>query len=218
MSISPLVSCIMPTANRPEFIINSIDLFLAQDYPHKELIIIDDGIESCVKHIPARENIHYFYYQDRVGTIGTKRNSACEKAHGDYILHWDDDDWYAPDWITQQVNLLVNTKADITGLHTVKFYSPSAKRGLVYENTGPNNFWLCGATLAYKKSLWEMYHFADLQIGEDADFLTNSGGKIVSLDYSDGFTAGLHLHNISIKHLDDYNQLEFTNLNLNKSK
>ena len=39
----PLVSCIMPTYNRREFVPLAIRYFLRQDYANKELIIIDDG-------------------------------------------------------------------------------------------------------------------------------------------------------------------------------
>jgi hypothetical protein len=42
----PLVSCIMPTANRRRFVPEAIRLFLAQDYLEKELVILDDGEDS----------------------------------------------------------------------------------------------------------------------------------------------------------------------------
>jgi|SRR5271165_6786020 len=41
-----LASCIMPTANRRRFVPQAIRYFLAQDYPSKEPIIVDDGDEA----------------------------------------------------------------------------------------------------------------------------------------------------------------------------
>lgn len=41
----PLISCIMPTYNRRSFIGLSLKAFEAQDYPAKELIIVDDGTD-----------------------------------------------------------------------------------------------------------------------------------------------------------------------------
>ena len=38
----PLVSCIMPTYGRPLCVAESVALFLAQDYPAKELLIGND--------------------------------------------------------------------------------------------------------------------------------------------------------------------------------
>ena len=41
-----LVSCIMPTASRRRFVPLAIRYFLSQDYPNKELLILDDGDDS----------------------------------------------------------------------------------------------------------------------------------------------------------------------------
>jgi len=46
----PLVSCIMPTANREKFIPLAVKYFQRQDYPNKELVVLDDG-NKPVKHL-----------------------------------------------------------------------------------------------------------------------------------------------------------------------
>ena len=208
----PFVSCIMPTANRQEFVKTSIDLFLNQDYPAVELVIIDDGRQPFANPVVEQSNIHYLYYKHPLGTIGAKRNIACEQAKGELIMHWDDDDWYARDWISKQVQTLITSNADITGLNRANFYSSSSKRGLVYQDANKYVPWLCGATLGFKKCLWESYNFADLQIGEDSDFLMNCGGRMVASEYTGGFVAGLHEKNTSLKHLDAYNTIKLTNV------
>ena len=43
---SAFASCIMPRANRRRFVPHAIRSFLAQDYPSKELVILDGGDES----------------------------------------------------------------------------------------------------------------------------------------------------------------------------
>jgi len=200
----------MPTANRQRFINFSIENFLHQDYPNAELIIVDDGVKSCIHLIPDNPKIFYEYTAP-LGTIGIKRNIACKKANGEIIMHWDDDDWYAPDWISRQVANLNASDADITGLNKVTFHRYSSDRFLVYEDEDEDHPWLCGATMAYKKSLWQQYQFANLQVGEDTDFLMNSGGKIFPLDYPNGFIGGLHADNVSIKHLENMNTVTWTN-------
>jgi glycosyltransferase involved in cell wall biosynthesis len=194
----PLVSCIMPTANRQKFIPQAINYFLSQDYPNKELIIIDDGIHTISDLIPNDPKIKYFYTQP-LGTIGVKRNFACEKATGEIIVHFDDDDYYAPDWISRSIEAHKTTGADMTGLNRVFFYSPSVDKRWMYEDTDEDRPWICGATMAYKKELWRNHPFVDLHVGEDYDFVWNCGGKIVALDYPEGFIAILHPHNTSIK-------------------
>jgi len=202
----PLVSCIMPTANRQKFVTLAIKSFLEQDYPNAELIIIDDGIEPCSEFITEDPKIRYFYVKS-VSVIGTKRNMACNIATGEFIVHWDDDDLYAPDWISRQVECLIATDADIIGLNKIMLYSFNSNFSFVYEDKILDLAWLCGATLAYKRSLWLRYSFADLQIGEDIDFLVNSGGKVIALDYFEGFLAGLHESNTSIKYIENINPI-----------
>ena len=91
----PLVSCIMPTYNRRRFVPEAIRLFLTQDYPKKELVVLDDGEDNIADLIPSRPQIRYVRLDCR-HSIGAKRNIACEAARGEIIAHWDDDDWYAP--------------------------------------------------------------------------------------------------------------------------
>jgi len=199
----PLVTCITPTANRQKFLPLAIKYFLNQDYPNAEMVIIDDGLQSCAALIPADPKIRYYYYPEKIGTIGAKRNLACEKAQGEIIMHWDDDDWYAPDWISRQVDAQLNSGADITGLNKVDFYSPTVNRRWRYEDLDIEKPWLCGATMAFRKSLWEKHHFIDLQVGEDYDFVWNSGGKVYALDYLAGFVSILHAHNTSLKPIEN---------------
>jgi glycosyltransferase involved in cell wall biosynthesis len=192
----------MPTANRQKFIPFAINYFLEQDYPNAELVIIDDGLESATLLIPDHPNIRYFYSRP-LGTIGIKRNYACEQAKGDIIIHWDDDDWYASDWISKQIEALSSSKADITGLNQVIFYSPAMNKRWRYEDKDIEQPWLCGATIAYRKSFWQAHPFIDIQIGEDYDFVRNTGAKIFALDYPNGFVAILHTGNTSIKPLEN---------------
>ena len=54
-----MVSCIMPTFNRREFVAQAIQYFLAQDYPCKELVIVDDGTESVADLVPNDPRVRY---------------------------------------------------------------------------------------------------------------------------------------------------------------
>lgn len=195
----PLVTCIMPTANREELMLKAIQYFLEQDYPYKELVIIDDGAESAIRSIPNLYSIRYFYLK-QPKSIGAKRNQACEKAAGSIIIHWDDDDWYAPDWISHQVNILLKSDADICGLNKIQYYSVNT--GIKYwmtNNINPKRPWLSGATLAYRKSFWKRHKFKDLQIGEDDEFVRNTCTRIFAHSYYNGFLAIVHSSNVRIK-------------------
>src|SRR5262245_15284810 len=85
----PLVSCIMPTNGRHMFVPRAIEYFLRQDYPSRELVILDDGGQPVEYLLPGDSRIRYIRASDR-GTIGGRRNQCIENSHGDLIAHWDD--------------------------------------------------------------------------------------------------------------------------------
>jgi len=200
---SALVSCIMPTKNRSKFIPIAIDNFKKQDYLHKELIIIDDG-DSPVKHlVPDDPQIRYVYLEDKEPTIGFKRNIACGYAAGELITHWDDDDWYAPDWISFQVKNFLASGADIGGLNQVQYWSPLLKTGWILKNSDSHYPWLSGQSLIYRKTYWQEHHFQDQQTGSDDEFVSINGARLVAHDYYQGLLVMLHGHNTTQQFFED---------------
>ena len=202
----PLVSCIMPTANREKYIPFAVKYFLEQDYPNKELVVIDDGEHSIATLIPEDNRIKYFY-MDPIGSIGLKRNYACGKAKGEIIIHWDDDDWHARDWLSAEVHFLSTSKADICGMQHIHYYSAINNRFITVTRQyagipNPMN-WVHGATMAYWKSFWKEHQFKDLHKGEDDDFIQSSGAKLFIHDYRDGFVCILHPHNTIIREFEN---------------
>ena len=199
---NPKVSCIMPTANRPNFISLAIEYFLNQSYRNTELIIVDDGRQSVKSLIPNHRKIRYFQLEP-FESLGLKRNYACEQAVGELILHWDDDDYYGYDWIKRSVQALDNSGADICGLNEIKFYSPLKMKFWLYSDKQIERPWLSGATMCYKKSFWEAHPFKNIHIGEDYDYIWNNNARIFAHDYNEGFVAILHANNTTLKPFED---------------
>jgi len=194
---TPRVSCIMLTANRPNFVPLAVHYFLNSDFRDAELIIVDDGKESVKSLLPHHHRIKY-YYIEPLGSIGNKRNYGCEKASGEIIMHWDDDDYYSYDWMSKQISALETSGADIVGLNHIYFYSPVVNKFWNYENK-EDPPWISGATMAYKKSFWQKHPFKNIQVGEDYDFIWNSGARIYAHDHLNGFIAILHANNTTLK-------------------
>jgi glycosyltransferase involved in cell wall biosynthesis len=198
-----LVSCIMPTANRRRFLPEALRRFLAQDYPDRELVILDDGEDSVADLVPPDPRIRYLY--SRPGQpLGAKRNLACEEARGDIIAHWDDDDWYAPDRLRHQVDALIAANADLCGLDRVLFLDPAAKRAWEYVYPPGYTPWVCGATLCYRKSQWRRTPFPEINLGEDTRFVANArDARIASLADNWIFVGLIHGANTSWKNTHD---------------
>jgi glycosyltransferase involved in cell wall biosynthesis len=108
-SNQPKVSCLMVTANRKRFFKRSLLSYRRQTYKNKELIILDDGKEDLtplLTDFPEGEITYLRIEKKKENVLGHLRNLTLEKASGDYITQWDDDDWYHPDRIMTQLNVL----------------------------------------------------------------------------------------------------------------
>jgi ADP-heptose:LPS heptosyltransferase/2-polyprenyl-3-methyl-5-hydroxy-6-metoxy-1,4-benzoquinol methylase/glycosyltransferase involved in cell wall biosynthesis len=197
----PFVSCIMPTYNRRTFVPQAIKYFLRQDYPYKELTVVDDGTDKIHDLIPDSAEIKYIALSQRI-TVGEKRNLAIEASHGEIILHWDDDDWMHPRRINCQIEYLLRTQADISGIREVLFCQMHSGKLWLYEYPERQQVWLYGGSLCYRKSLWARKRFAHVNTGEDTRFVwMQPAGKISAQPDYKFYIAIIHSHNTSDKSL-----------------
>lgn len=96
---APLISCLMVTRNRFRLARQAAECWRAQSWPHRELVIVDDGGDDRLQNWAARLNdprIRHVRLPDRNQTLGELRNVAIDSARGDWIAQWDDDDLYHP--------------------------------------------------------------------------------------------------------------------------
>ena len=198
-----MVTCIMPTANRRPFVNQAIRYFLAQDYPEKELVIVDDGTDSVVDLASDRDGVRYFKL-DKTLPVGAKRNFAVEQGTGEIIVHWDDDDWSATWRLRYQVEQLLASQADISGLDRIYFFASETQRAWEYSSAPGDRRWVYGASLAYTRGFWEKTRFPDLNVGEDSHFVwANATAKIHILEDSRFLVARIHSGNTSRKVICD---------------
>jgi glycosyltransferase involved in cell wall biosynthesis len=164
----PLASCIMPTYNRRPFVPGAVACFLAQDYPNLELIVADDGSDPIRDLLPCDARIRYIRIESKL-TTGEKRNVSCQAASGEYILHWDDDDWYGPGRVSRQVAALRQGGAQVCGSSALYYYAPATRQAFRYQYRGTVAAWM--GALAYPKRVWESQPFEAIQVAEDVKFL-----------------------------------------------
>lgn len=195
----PLVSCLMPTADRRAFVPRAVRYFLRQDYPTAELVVLEDGADPVADLMPADPRVRYYRLDHRV-VLGAKRNLACEHARGDVLVHWDDDDWQAPTRVRTQVEALLAAGADVCGSSSVLYLDPAGGRGWRYDYPPAGRFWLAGNTLCYRRSYWAGHRFPAVQTGEDARFVwAGRSDRMLRLG-GPPYTVGLiHPTNVSPK-------------------
>jgi glycosyltransferase involved in cell wall biosynthesis len=198
----PLVSCIMPTHNRQRFMPQAIRYFLEQDYPYKELIIVDDNPVQSTVDIPDGREIRYYYLPGGRRPLGEKRNYAISQSNGDIVMHWDDDDWMARGRIRRQVEFLLSSGADICGLDKMLFYDVRSHTMWLYTYPPSRKKWLAGGSFCYWKSVWEQKKFQNISQGEDTQFVWSSLElKILPLQDFHFYVALIHPGNTSVKSL-----------------
>jgi hypothetical protein len=171
---TPLVSCIMPTFNRRPFLPLALESFSEQDYPTKELIVVDDGTDTVCDVVQGMPDVRYLRLDSRA-SIGEKRNRACAAAEGAIIAHWDDDDWYAPSRLREQISPLLSAKADLTGLaNSYLLELPAGRfwrtRAELHRRMFTGD--VHGGTLVYWKRLMsEQLRYPAISLAEDAVFI-----------------------------------------------
>jgi hypothetical protein len=154
----PLVSCLMPTYNRRALVPAAVAAFQRQDYPRRELIVLDDGDDPVRDLIPDDGRIIYMRTRERL-PLSQKRNLSCATAQGDIFMHWDDDDWQA-DWrVTYQVAQLLATGADICGTDRLYVYDIRTGQRWLYLHPRDARPLVVNSTLCYTRATWERAPF-----------------------------------------------------------
>jgi glycosyltransferase involved in cell wall biosynthesis len=116
----PLISVIILTYNRPQFIRRSVASILEQQFDHTdyELILIDNGSTDAATHEMCRsiafDNRSIRFITRENSNIGSGRNAGIDAARGEYIAFIDDDDYAYPDMLSFLYDLATKHGADIS--------------------------------------------------------------------------------------------------------
>ncbi|MER5427920.1 glycosyltransferase family 2 protein [Streptomyces sp. NPDC002588] len=188
----------MPTRNRRPFVPLAIDYFLRQDYPLKELVIVDDGTDSVEDLVPPLPSVRYHRVVRRT-RVGAARNLACEMASGSVIAHWDDDDWQAPDRLSRQLRQLESGRVDLCGMTSLLYYAPGDGRAWRFDWPPRLPRWLAGQSLCFRRDLWVRSPFPDLPNAEDAVFVRRLADRPIAVTPGDSLVALVHPGNTVAK-------------------
>jgi glycosyltransferase involved in cell wall biosynthesis len=101
----PLVSILIPAYNAEPWIEEAIRSALAQTWPHKEIIVVDDGSTDGTLAVAQRfattSSVRVVAQKNRGASAA--RNAAFAVSKGDYIQWLDADDVLAPDKLERQL-------------------------------------------------------------------------------------------------------------------
>ena len=105
----PLVSVLMTTYNRSQYIGEAIESVLASTYQNFELIVVDDGSKDntvdIAKSYLKDKRVNVYINEKNLGDY-PNRNKAASYATGVYLMYVDSDDKILPDGICKCVSAM----------------------------------------------------------------------------------------------------------------
>ncbi|MBB6637241.1 glycosyltransferase [Cohnella thailandensis] len=167
----PGVSVIACT-NRFDYLNNLFRNYLRQSHTKKELIIIvnNDRIPLSPYLRAARllRNVRIYRYPERL-SLGACLNRAVRKARFGLVAKFDDDDYYGAYYLADSIDTLARTGADVVGKKSHYMYLKGSK-SLLLRFSGAENrpvARLPGATLVFRRQVFDKVRFPDRSVGED---------------------------------------------------
>ena len=110
----PLVSIIIPTFNREDTILKSVESALGQTYRELEVIVVDDGsTDRTVERLGVFGDRIRIVRQENAGPSAA-RNAGVAVARGEIVSFLDSDDEWLPEKISRQVALMDRAGDDMT--------------------------------------------------------------------------------------------------------
>ncbi|CAJ1390542.1 unnamed protein product [Effrenium voratum] len=175
------VSVLTPTSEtRQHFHAQLWQCFLAQNWPDKELVVVEtyQTEPSSILNIRDPRLVHVTLKEDL--NVGTKRNLCVLLASGQYCVNFDDDDFYAEGYCEAMVSELV--RRNLGALTFSAWYNYFEDRGTCgYSDPAA---WDCedqaelegdlygyGFSYVHLRSLALQFPYPDLGFAEDAPFM-----------------------------------------------
>jgi glycosyltransferase involved in cell wall biosynthesis len=119
-SFMPLVSVVIPTRNRVEFLPTALRSVLDQTFQDFEIIVVDDASTDATPEL--RQEFHdskiHWLRHDRPRGGAAARNTGIAHSRGEYIAFLDDDDEWYPDKLARQMEVMLGSESQVGAVYT----------------------------------------------------------------------------------------------------
>ncbi|MEE2744149.1 MAG: glycosyltransferase [Bdellovibrionota bacterium] len=106
--IEPFINVIIPTFNRSQELKRALKSVFAQDYPHFDVWVIDDGstdnTPQVIEEFSTQKNLNYIKTENR--GVSAARNTGILKSKGEWCAFLDSDDEWLPHKLSRQVEFI----------------------------------------------------------------------------------------------------------------
>lgn len=141
-----LVSAILPTYNRADYVSGAIDTVLEQSHDEIEVVVVDDGsTDDTTERLAAYEDddrVRVRHNEENRG-ISASMNRAAELANGEFVCVLNDDDRWHEEKVEKQLAAFERAGEDVGIVYTggvvkqgervVRVYRPE-RRGDIYPD------------------------------------------------------------------------------------
>ncbi len=135
------ISIIVPIYKVEKYLVRCVESLIAQDFSSLEIILIDDGSpdrcgEICDNY--AKKDARIIAYHKPNGGLSDARNYGLERAHGEYVLFVDSDDYLEPQACA---NLWKEARADFADIIISKMALEKPSEGMArFEKVAEDRF------------------------------------------------------------------------------
>ena len=129
----PFVSILIPAYNAERWIADTMESAIAQTWPRKEIIVVDDGSTDGTRAVAQQfeSNEVQVVTQPNQGAAAA-RNKAFSLSRGDYIQWLDADDLLSPEKVAHQMQRAEQTKDGTDAF----FFSMGPVSGIAQQRQG----------------------------------------------------------------------------------
>jgi len=112
--VRDLVSVIIPSKNRPDFLIQALESVFAQTYKNLEVIVVDDGSTPPIESFIAERygGLVKILRNEQSRGAPAARNAGAKLASGEFVAFLDDDDLWMPEKIERQLEIYSTLSED----------------------------------------------------------------------------------------------------------
>lgn len=145
-----LVSVVLPTFRRSEYLERAIESVFAQSYSRWELLVVDDNsphdeyrrrTERFMERYRGVAAVRYLKHDANLGGAAA-RNTGVRNANGELVAFLDDDDVWRPDKLERQVRLMQRSGPQVALVYCAyrKVYLASGKQSIERPSQEKHSF------------------------------------------------------------------------------